>query len=105
MDNGAGRIARIDPATNAVVQEITIGGNLGGMVLVGDVIWVTAQPTDEQGLVIRVDPATSTVTTSLGVSGIASSTSGLNSLTTDGTSLWVAADWSDSHELLRIDSP
>lgn len=105
MDDNAGEIFVIDPATNAIVREIPIGRHIGGMVQIGDAVWVTIQDSVEGALVVRVDLATSTVTTALRVTGTVASTTGVTSITTLGTSLWVTADWSDGPQLLRIDPP
>jgi hypothetical protein len=105
MDDNAGEIFVIDPATNTIARGIALGRHIGGMVQVGDNVWVTIQDSLEGALVVRVDLGTSTVTTALHVSGTAASTTGVTSVTVLGTSLWVAADWSDGPQLLRIDPP
>ena len=105
MDDGADVISRIDPATNTIVQEIPLGRQLGGMVQVGNAIWVTIQDGIEGALLVRVDLTTSSVTTRLHVAGSAPATSGVTSLAAVGNSLWVGAEWTAGNELLRIDLP
>jgi YVTN family beta-propeller protein len=105
MDDGAGKIVRIDPATNTIVREIPLGRHLGGMALLGNAIWVTIQDSLEGALLVRVDLTTSSVTTTLHVAGAAPATSGVTSIATLGTSLWVGAEWAGGNELLRIDVP
>ncbi len=104
LDDGGGVLTAVD-AANHRVRSIPLGRHLGGVVALGDVLWVTVQPPSGAGEVVRVVPSTGAVTTSLGVSGNATSTSGLTSITTFGSSLWVAADWSDRHEVMRLDPP
>jgi DNA-binding beta-propeller fold protein YncE len=107
IDDGAGVISRIDPATNAIAQEIPLGRHLGGMAGVGNAIWVTIQDSVEGALLVHVDLTTSpaSVTTTIHVGGTALATSGVTSVTSVGTSLWVGAEWTSGNELLRIDPP
>ena len=107
MDAGAGVISRIDPTTNTVVQAIPLGRPLGGMASVGNAIWVTIQDGVEGALLVRVDLTTApaSVTTTLHVGGTAPATSGVTTITSLGTSLWVGAEWTGGNELLRIDLP
>lgn len=104
MDDGAGVISRIDPTTNTIVQAIPLDRHLGGMAAVGNAIWVTIQGGIEGALLVRVDLTTSpaSATTTLHIGGTAPATSGITSVTSVGTSLWVGAEWTGGNELLRI---
>ncbi len=58
-DQEESTLARIDPATNAVVGTVTLSGKPQDVLFAGGAVWVTLP---ESGVVLRVDPGTQQVT-------------------------------------------
>jgi YVTN family beta-propeller protein len=64
-DNKAGKVSRVDPATNKVIATITVSPGTWYLAFGFDAVWVVSS---ESGTIQKIDPATNTVvkTTKLG---------------------------------------
>jgi len=55
-------IGRIDPATNAEVAALDLGGNSGGVAVIGGKPWISVDPGNpDKGRLVRFDPATNSI--------------------------------------------
>ncbi len=87
----AGRVARIDPATNAVTANIPVGRLPIGIVGDASGVWVANR---DDNTVMRIDPKTNSVVTTIKVSG------GPQLLASGAGAIWVV---SKSGSVSRID--
>jgi len=60
VDRGNGELVKIDPATNAAVARLELGGEISGLAVAANAVWVAVEGTDET---VRVDPLTVSVVT------------------------------------------
>jgi streptogramin lyase len=91
-------LARIDPATNQVVQTIDAGNGLSQFIITNDSLWTVS---DIDGTVKRIDPKTQKVTATIPVESPYNGGSlGSNIIDSNGQ-IWVAAR--DDQSLVHID--
>jgi YVTN family beta-propeller protein len=91
-DEGTGRIAEIDPATNTVSAIVTVGNGPTAITQAAGDLWVV---NSLDGTVSRVDPAAPAVTLTLPISG------GPSTISAGGGAVWVASE--SGSDVAKID--
>jgi YVTN family beta-propeller protein len=92
------QLGRIDPTTNAAVATVDLGGNSGGVAMIGGAPWISVDPGNpDNGRIVRINPTSNTIDRRL-VSG--PSFGGGGDVLVLGTSVWVVDI--QHNEILRM---